>query len=173
MKFNLKVISRRVEFCYSKPARLYYGEHTLWSSQGVQHGDPLDPLLFALVLQSLVCKIRDVFHVCLHAWYLDDGTIIGDTLVVGKVLQLIMEEGPRFGLHLNVEKTKVFWPIEDPRSRLVGVFPPNIARPLHDVKLLGGPASSNSVFSGELVMQRVTKTIELMDKVAKLDDPQC
>lgn len=39
-------ISRWVEFCYSSPARLYYGEHTLWSHQGVQQGDPLGPLLF-------------------------------------------------------------------------------------------------------------------------------
>nr|GEY28408.1 hypothetical protein [Tanacetum cinerariifolium] len=28
-------VSRWVEFCYSNPARLYYGEHTLWSCQGV------------------------------------------------------------------------------------------------------------------------------------------
>ncbi|XP_056688373.1 uncharacterized protein [Spinacia oleracea] len=152
---------------------LYYGEHTLWSSQGVQQGDPLGPLLFALVLQPLVCKIRDAFDVCLQAWYLDDGTIIGDTLVVGKVLQLIMEDGPCLGLHLNVEKTEVFWPTEDPRSRLVGVFPPDIARPLHGVKLLGGPTSSDPVFSGELMMQRVIKTIGLMDKVSQLDDPHC
>ena len=126
-----------------------------------------------MVLQPLVCIIKDTFDVCLQALYLDDGTIIGDTLVVGKVLQLIMEDEPCLGLHLNVEKTEVFWPTEDPRSRLVGVFPPDIARPLHGVKLLGGPASSNPAFSGELVMQRVTKTIGLMDKVAQLDDPQC
>ena len=48
-------ISRWVEFCYSNPARLYYGDQTLWSSQGVQHGDPLGPLLFSLVLQPRVC----------------------------------------------------------------------------------------------------------------------
>ena len=54
----------------------------------------------------------------------------------------------------------------------MGVFPPDIARPLRGVKLLGGPASSDSDFNGELVMQRVSKTIVLMDKVAKLDDPQ-
>ncbi|XP_071713601.1 uncharacterized protein [Rutidosis leptorrhynchoides] len=84
-----------------------------------------------------------------------------------------MEDGPRFGLHLNVEKTEIFWPTEDPRSRQVGVFPPNIARPLNGVKLLGAPATSDLGFSSELVMQRVTKSIALMDKVAKLDDPQC
>jgi hypothetical protein len=165
-------ISRWVEFCYSSPARLYYGEHTLWSHQGVQQGDPLGPLLFALVLHPLACKIRDSFSLPLQAWYLDDGTIIGDTLTVGKALELIMIDGPHYGLHLNVDKTEVFWPKEDPRSRLAGVFPPNIARPLHGVKLLGGPASVDLAFSSELVMKRVAKTIELMDVVAKLNDPQ-
>ncbi|GKD62061.1 hypothetical protein Tco_1299570, partial [Tanacetum coccineum] len=103
----------------------------------------------------------------------DDGTIIGDTLVVGKVLELIMEDGPRCGLHLNVDKTEGFWPKKDPRSRLEGVFPPNISWPLHGVKLLGGPASMDFDFSIELVKKRVTKTIRLMDTVAKINDPQC
>ncbi|GJX79191.1 hypothetical protein Tco_0327340 [Tanacetum coccineum] len=61
-------------------------------------------------------KIRDSFSLSFHAWYLDDGTIIGDTLVVEKVLELILEDGPRLGLHVNVDKTKIFWPKEDARS---------------------------------------------------------
>ncbi|GJR08519.1 hypothetical protein Tco_0791171 [Tanacetum coccineum] len=136
-------------------------------------GDPLGPLLFSLVLHPLICKIRDSFSFCLHAWYLDDDTIVGDTLVVGKVLELIMKNGPRCGLHFNVDKTEVFWPKEDPRSRLEGVFPPNISRPMHGVKLLGGPASVDFDFSSELVMKRVAKTIELMDAVARINDHQC
>ena len=60
-------LSRWVEFCYSSPARLYYGDHTLWSCQGVQQGDPLGPLPFALVLHPLLCRIRDTFDLCLHA----------------------------------------------------------------------------------------------------------
>nr|GEX66549.1 hypothetical protein [Tanacetum cinerariifolium] len=88
--------------------------------------------------------------VCNKAWYLDDGTVVGDTLVVGKVLELIMEDGPMYGLHLYVYKTRVFWPAEDPRSRYTGVFPSNIARPTYD-----------------------PKTIGLMEVVAKIDDPQC
>ncbi|GJR43766.1 DNA helicase [Tanacetum coccineum] len=119
-------ISRWVKFCYSNPARLYYGEHILRSCQGVQQGDPLGPLLFALVSHPLICKIRDSFSLSLQAWYLDDGTIIGDTLVVGKALELIMKDGPSSGLHLNVDKT-----------------------------------------------ERVTKTIVLMDTVARINDPQC
>nr|GEW13603.1 hypothetical protein [Tanacetum cinerariifolium] len=106
------------------------------------------------------------------AWYLDDGTIVGDTLVIGKVLDLITEDGPRCGLHLNVDKTELFWPNEDHRSRLEGVFPPNISRPLHGVKLLGGPVSVDADFSSALVMKRVSKTIGLLDAVAKINDPQ-
>ena len=55
----------------------------------------------------------------------------------------------------------------------MGVFPHDIARPVHDVKLLGGPVSGDSSFCGELVSQRVLKTITLMDAVAKLENPQC
>ncbi|GKG17561.1 hypothetical protein Tco_0362518, partial [Tanacetum coccineum] len=133
----------------------------------------LDLFFFALVLHPLVCKIRDSFSLSFHVWYLDDDTIIGDTLVVGKILELIMKDGPHYGLHLNIDKTKIFWPKEDPRSRLMGVFPPNIGRPGYGDKLLGGPVSMDFDYSSELVMKRVAKTIELMNDVAKINDPQC
>nr|GEX74274.1 putative reverse transcriptase domain-containing protein [Tanacetum cinerariifolium] len=148
VRLHCPAISRWVEFCYSSPARLYYREHSLWSCQGVQQGDPLGPLLFSLVLHHLVCKIRDSFDLCLHAWYLDDGTVAGDTLVVGKVLDLITEDGPRCGLFLNVDKTELFWPKEDPRS------------------------SVDADFISALVMKRISKTIGLLDEVAKINDPQ-
>nr|GFA10458.1 hypothetical protein [Tanacetum cinerariifolium] len=121
VRIRCPFISRWIELCYFSPARLYYGEHTLLLCQGVQQGDPLGPLLFALVLHPLIC---------------------------------ILAKG-------------------DPRSRLASVFLPNIASPLHGVKLLGGPASVDFDFSSQLVMKRVTKSIELMDVVAKINDPRC
>ncbi|GJT86529.1 hypothetical protein Tco_1068246, partial [Tanacetum coccineum] len=111
----------------------------------LREGDPIGPLLFSLVLHPVICKIIDSFNLSLHAWYLDDGTIVGDIVVVGKVLELIMEDGPGCGLHFNVDKTKVFWPKEDPQSRIV-VW---------------------------IVMKRVAKTIGLLDDIAKINDPQC
>nr|GEY65835.1 hypothetical protein [Tanacetum cinerariifolium] len=152
---------------------ILHSVNRLIEGRGDDQGDPLGPLLFSSVLHHLICKIRDSFSLSLHAWYLDDDTIIGNTLVVRKVLELIMEDGPRCGLHLNVDKTEVFWPNEDPRSRLAGVFLPSIAWPLHGAKLLGGPASIDFSFSSELVMKRVTKTIVLMDTISKINVPQC
>nr|GEY76615.1 hypothetical protein [Tanacetum cinerariifolium] len=125
-------------------------------------------------LSMLLVDFQNAFNmVDRKAWYIDDGTIVGDTLVVGKVLELITVDGPRCGLHLNVGKTEIFWPKEDPRCRVEGAFPPNISRPLHGVKLLGGDVSMDFGLSSELVMKRVSKTIELMDVVAKINDPQC
>jgi hypothetical protein len=130
-----------VEFCYARPTRLYYDNSILWSCQGVQQGDPLGPLLFALALHTLVHAINRSCELALQAWYLDDGTIVGDTLTVAKALNIIRTEGPARGLFLNVDKTELFWPVEDPRSIADGVFPTNITRPLHGVKLLGGSVS--------------------------------
>ncbi|KAL8138237.1 hypothetical protein V2J09_004238, partial [Rumex salicifolius] len=76
--------------------------------RGVQQGDPLGLVLFALTLHPLVHRINEVCNLYFMAWYLDDGTIIGDTEVVSDALHLIIKEGPSMGLHLNVEKTEIF-----------------------------------------------------------------
>ncbi|GJX99628.1 hypothetical protein Tco_0356647 [Tanacetum coccineum] len=152
-----------VEFCYSQPARLYYDDFILWSCQGVQQGDPLGPLLFALALHPLVHTINQSCELTLQAWYLNDGTIIGDTLMVSKALDIIMADGPTHGLFLNVDKTKLFWHVEDPRGRVEGVFPINISRPLNGVKLLGGSVGLDVGLCWDLDLKRVSKTISLIE----------
>lgn len=165
-------ISRWVEFCYLRPAKLYYDQYILSSALGVQQGGPLGPLLFALTLHPLVNTIASRCTLDLHAWYLDDGTIIGDTLEVAKTLSIIEVEGPNRGLHLNVRKTEVFCPSIDPRSTLDGVFPLDIGRPSNGVKLLGGPVSLDPSFISDMMLTRVNKTVQLMDAIKKLKDPQ-
>ncbi|GJW58128.1 hypothetical protein Tco_0104859 [Tanacetum coccineum] len=68
---------------------------TLLHEQGEQN--PLGPLLFC----SRICTLRlfqpDQGICCqllFHAWYLDDGTIIGDTKVVANAIDIIRAEGP-------------------------------------------------------------------------------
>ncbi|GJY89780.1 hypothetical protein Tco_0504976, partial [Tanacetum coccineum] len=66
---------------------------SLGLSSGVQQGDPLGPLLFALALHPLVQTINQSCELTLQAWYLDDDTIVGDTLMVAKALDIIKTDG--------------------------------------------------------------------------------
>ncbi|GJZ32004.1 putative reverse transcriptase domain-containing protein [Tanacetum coccineum] len=146
-------------------------EH-IWSTTGVQQGDPLGPLLFALVLHPLVHKIRDNFKLLLHAWYLDDGTVIGDSEDVAKVLDIVTVKGPRLGLELNIKKTERFWPSCDGRKVREGLFPSYIGRPVLGVKLLGGAVSRDASFISRLAMKRAAGAVDLMRLPPQLCDPQ-
>ena len=63
------------------------------SELGVQQGETLAPLLFFVVLHSLVLLIED------------DGTLVGDIGLIVRALGIIEEFGPRLGAHLNHEKS--------------------------------------------------------------------
>ena len=81
------------------------------SQSGVQQGDPLGPMLFALVLHKLVTSIEvddDCLHLILEAWYLDDGVLAGERSAVIRALHLIEELGPYLGLHINFSKCELF-----------------------------------------------------------------
>ncbi|XP_026383300.1 glycerol-3-phosphate dehydrogenase [NAD(+)]-like [Papaver somniferum] len=58
---------------------------------------------------------------------------------VSMVLKIIQEEGPSYGLQLNVSKTEIIWPSYDPRRDVDNVFHANIGKPVGGIKLLGGP----------------------------------
>ena len=84
-----------------------------WSKTGVEQGDPLGPLLFSLVLQVLVDMLKTKFpDLDLHAWYLDDGTIVGTKETLLLLLPILVEEGAKLGLNLNREKT-IIWSLHE------------------------------------------------------------
>ncbi|PWA81441.1 hypothetical protein CTI12_AA187660 [Artemisia annua] len=132
---------------------------------------------FNLVDRSvLLQEARSINQSCeltLQDWYFDDSTIVEDTHMVAKALDIISTDGPARGLSLNVDKTELFWPVEDPISRAEGVFPINISCPLNGVKLLDGSVSLDESFCRDLALKRVSKNISLMEAIHKLNDPQC
>ncbi|KAL7604401.1 hypothetical protein Lser_V15G18887 [Lactuca serriola] len=98
VKLRVPSISWWVVFLYGQAIRLNLGDRYIWLTTGVHQEDPLVPLLFALVLHPLLHNIRHNCKLILHAWYLDDGTLIGDLKEVAKTLDIIKVIGPKFSL---------------------------------------------------------------------------
>ena len=73
---HLPELSAWMEYCYSDQPHLYLGKDIIHSCCGIQQGEPLGPLGFALTLHLLVERISaEVPSILLNAWYLDDGTV--------------------------------------------------------------------------------------------------
>nr|GEW72604.1 reverse transcriptase domain-containing protein [Tanacetum cinerariifolium] len=117
-------------------------------------------------------KIRDRCKLLLHAWYLDDGTVIGDSKEVARVLDNIKVCGPGLGLELNVNKKEIFWPSCNGVKLREGLFPVDIRRPSFCVKLLRGAVSRDPDFISGMAMRRLTNSIDLMNLLSQLHDPQ-
>ena len=82
-----------MECCYSTESYIKFGNHSLLSRCGVQQGDPLGPLCFALTLQPIIERIkREFISLLCNAWYLDDGTLCGTPQDLDAALKIIEEE---------------------------------------------------------------------------------
>ena len=78
---------------------LHLDRYTIVSCFGVQQGDPLDPLGFALALYPVIERIkREVPDLLINIWYLDDGTLCDSSGDLLKVHNITEEEGPSRGL---------------------------------------------------------------------------
>ena len=90
---------------YITNSKLYLGESLIIKSrEGIQHGDPLGPFLFSLATIDLInsCKSE------LKSFYLDDGTMGGDTETVLCDNKRIQTEAAKIGLEVNTSKCKLF-----------------------------------------------------------------
>ncbi|GKA93275.1 putative reverse transcriptase domain-containing protein [Tanacetum coccineum] len=150
--------------------RLYIGDTHICSATGVQQGDPLGPLFFVLVLHLLVHKIRDSCKLLLHAWYLNDETVIGDSEEVARVLDIIKVSGPGLGLEPNIKKTEIFWTSCNGVKLREGLFPIDIRRPSLGVKLLGGAVSRDEYCISGMAMRRAANAVDLMNLLPQLHD---
>ncbi|GJW52225.1 putative reverse transcriptase domain-containing protein [Tanacetum coccineum] len=121
---------------------------------------------------ALLHEIRDNCKLLLHAWYLDDGTVIGDSKVVSMVLDIIKVSGPGLGLELNIKKTEIFWPSCNGVNLRAGLFPVDIQRSSLDVKLLGGAVSRDANYISGMAMRRAMTVVDFMSLVSQLHDPQ-
>ncbi|KAL5483840.1 hypothetical protein EMCRGX_G020256 [Ephydatia muelleri] len=126
-----------VSWCYGSHSLLWHSMGTISSQSGVQQGDPLGPMLFALVLHKLVSSIEaddDCINLSFNAWYLDDGILVGERSAVVQALHLIEELGPHLCLFSNYPKCEVF------SRNGISLFPASVKSSiLPNLEILGAP----------------------------------
>ena len=124
-----------VHSVYSSPSSLFWSDKIIQSSEGVQQGDPLGPLLFCLTIHH-VCSLMKS-ELCI--FYLDDGTLGGALSDVLHDIEVIKKEAGIVGLDLNPQKSEVISINPDlvatVQSALSGIRVVNPA----DATLLGSP----------------------------------
>ena len=117
---------------YACESLLQFGSKSVVSSEGVQQGDPLGPLLFCLTLQPILESLKCNFKI----GYLDDVTLGGPVSLVNEDVRSIRSLSESIGLHLNDSKCEYISssPITDflPVSNFIHILP-------RDAVLLGAP----------------------------------
>jgi hypothetical protein len=89
--------------CYEENCYLFFGDDTLDSAERVQQGDPMGPFLFSLPTMDIVKKMKSY----LNTWYLDDGTIAGNTQTVLNDYREILKALESHGLAVNPSKCEL------------------------------------------------------------------
>jgi hypothetical protein len=101
--------ARFVQASYGKQPYVVAGTTLLLSRQGMDQGDPLGMLLFALSIQPLVLRIQSECDLELNLWYADDDTLVGSVAEVAKAYQILKDEGPKYCVFLVPHKTSLWW----------------------------------------------------------------
>ena len=92
-----------VHSAYSTPSSLHWGDTVLKSSEGVQQGDPLGPLLFCLTIHQITSQLKS--ELCV--FYLDDGSLGGYLEDVINNVETVERLAGDISLVLNHHKTEI------------------------------------------------------------------
>jgi hypothetical protein len=96
---------------YGGAPLLFVGKSAVVESQiGVQQGDPLGPLLYAITIQPLLIHATSTLSSPLSAgvFYADDGTLVGHPKALKEFIEILRSQGPEFGVDLNIRKSAVW-----------------------------------------------------------------
>ena len=159
------------DWCYSSPSTLRFGQHKLQSCCGVQQGDPLGPLLFALALHpALRAAARHPVELCFS--YLDDVVLAGRSDAVQAAFRDLQAAAAAAGLVVEVSKC-VLVPTAGQASCVdASAFPAGLnTRQDGNFELLGAPIDPEFCESYTAV-ERVDKSAACLAALGDLEDSQ-
>ena len=147
---------------YDVQSLLRFGAHSIASSTGVQQGDPLGLLLFAMALQPSLNILNSEFKVA----YLDDVTLAGPVETVVADIGLIIASSQAIGLELNMAKCEIIGNAD--HMRAVTNLYPDMQNVHRDNACLLGAALSAAATSPLLSMKvvelkRMCRQLVLLD----------
>ncbi|XP_036355426.1 uncharacterized protein LOC115230167 [Octopus sinensis] len=158
-----------ISLSYSLPSLLIAGGSFISSSCGVQQGDPLGPLLFALAVDA----IARVNESPLNLWYLDDCTLGGPPDVLLKDLASLIPALSDIGLVINSSKSEIVNLSVEPSlfknsfSLFCKLLPELRQTPLSDLEILGSPILADS--ATRILLAKKNLIASLCEKLSVID----
>ena len=162
VKDSIPELFRFVHSVYAQTSSLFCRDRVVKSSEGVQQGDPLGPLLFCLTIHPMVEKLRSE----LRAFYLDDGTLGGNLEDALCDFHLVEKEAVDIGLHLNRSKSELL--CEDPitRNQMLKAVPGLQMIGIDQAEILGAPVGSTR--SVDVVLEERVRLLGLLGERLRL-----
>ena len=145
---------------YSFQTPLFVDTVKIMSQTGVQQGDPLGPLCFALAIDPIIRAVKSP----MNTWYLDDGVLAGPTHIVARDLQALLPKFKATGLELNPNKCEVTYlsPVSQStiaNSQLKSLLPGLKITPITELTLLNSPILPDAISNAIDDSSRTIKTI--------------
>ena len=145
-KFAPEILSL-VNSAYSSPSSLFWGEKVINSSEVVQQGDPLGPLLFCLTIHHLCSRLKS--DLCL--FYLDDGTLGSRAEDICLDIQSVEQAGAEVGLKLNRSKSEIICNNPTTLDSILSSLPGACVVDPKKATLLGCPIGDLSSISNTII----------------------
>ena len=124
---------------YATSSHLVIGNETILSETGVQQGDPLGQVLFALAVDEIARSVRSPINIL----YLDDATIGGPAESVCEDLRRIIPMLSDIGLEVNPTKSEVSNVSCDNFQSVLIALPGVTVTESEDLGILGAPIDIN------------------------------
>ena len=175
VKKDFPEIYNFINFCYGGISDLQWLDFIINSEVGSQQGDPLGPLLFALVLHCFVKILQTMCQFSL--WYLDDGNlIVNKTQLIDVIKVLQSNEATEKGLFLNLSKCFIYSPKLPVWASSVKYFDPEtemektVPSGNSGTVVLGTPIGSQE-FIDDFILQEILIPLEkLLENIKLLKD---